>query len=50
MNKNFRIYWMSWERMGRSKSMGGMGFRDRMLFNKAILAKQEWKIIQILPL
>jgi len=34
------IHWMSWEKIGRSKRCRGLGFRDLICFNKALLAKQ----------
>ncbi|KAL8148706.1 hypothetical protein AgCh_005895 [Apium graveolens] len=39
------IHWMSWDRLSRHKSVGGMGFQDFKDFNLALLGKQGWHIL-----
>ncbi|GAU50953.1 hypothetical protein TSUD_411410 [Trifolium subterraneum] len=40
------IHWLAWERLACPKAYGGLGFRNFEAFNKAMVAKQAWNIVQ----
>ncbi|GAU44672.1 hypothetical protein TSUD_243690 [Trifolium subterraneum] len=45
-NNNKGIHWLAWDRLACPKAKGGLGFHNFEAFNKAMVAKQAWNIIQ----
>ena len=40
-----KLHWRRWSKLCQPKTEDGLGFKDLLSFNKALLAKQGWQVV-----
>jgi hypothetical protein len=40
-----KMHWSSWAWLSTPKALGGMGFRDFILFNQDMMGRQAWRVL-----
>ncbi|XP_058768576.1 uncharacterized protein LOC131642328 [Vicia villosa] len=45
-NGERKVHWLSWDKLSKAKNSGGLGFHGISDFNKSLLGKQYWRLME----